>query len=132
MVGGEKKLELLNLCDALIFPIRWHEPFGLAVVEAMALGLPAITSPYGSMKELINDDVGIICQNYHELLQALQTPKKFSSDTIRKYVEDHFSITDYTKSFMSLFEKIINTGQPLTDYHPQWREVDEAQKLLPF
>ena len=32
MVGGEEKLRLLNGSKGLIFPVRWHEPFGLAVI----------------------------------------------------------------------------------------------------
>jgi glycosyltransferase involved in cell wall biosynthesis len=39
--------------SCLLFPIQWEEPFGLAVVEAMARGVPVIATPRGAMPELI-------------------------------------------------------------------------------
>src|SRR5690606_27535598 len=33
MVGGDEKLEIMRKCDALLWPVRWHEPFGIAVIE---------------------------------------------------------------------------------------------------
>lgn len=37
----------------LLFPIQWEEPFGLAVVEAMARGVPVVATPRGAMPELV-------------------------------------------------------------------------------
>jgi len=39
MVGGEQKMGLLRESSGLIFPVRWHEPFGLAVIERLTLAL---------------------------------------------------------------------------------------------
>jgi glycosyltransferase involved in cell wall biosynthesis len=41
----------------MLFPIRWEEPFGFAVVEAMARGVPVIATPHGAMPELIEPGV---------------------------------------------------------------------------
>jgi|GEM_PF-4908278 glycosyltransferase involved in cell wall biosynthesis len=38
---------------AMIFPIEWEEPFGFAVAEAMARGVPVVATPRGAMPELI-------------------------------------------------------------------------------
>lgn len=133
MVGGQKKLEIIRKSDAIIFPIRWHEPFGLAVIEAMALGVPAITSQYGSMEELINDDVGIICRNQNELDQVVrEKPFNFNAKKIRKYVEDNFSITQFTKSYVELFEKISKGRQFLNEKQPTWVHSKKPEHLLPF
>ena len=35
-VGGERELRLLAGAEALVNPIRWPEPFGLVMIEAMA------------------------------------------------------------------------------------------------
>ena len=40
MVGGERKNELLRHSKGLIFPVRWDEPFGLAITESLYFGAP--------------------------------------------------------------------------------------------
>jgi len=40
---------------ALVFPSEWQEPFGLSVIEAMALGKPVIASRVAGPKEIVRD-----------------------------------------------------------------------------
>ena len=42
---------------AVILPSAWEETFGLAAVEAMALGVPPVASGHGSFTELVTDGV---------------------------------------------------------------------------
>ena len=53
MVGGVEKDRLLNDSKGLIFPVRWHEPFGIALIESLYYGCPVFGTPYGSLPELI-------------------------------------------------------------------------------
>lgn len=39
----------------LIFPSEWHEPFGLAIIEAFGCGVPVIASRLGAMTEIIEN-----------------------------------------------------------------------------
>jgi D-inositol-3-phosphate glycosyltransferase len=41
--------------DALLFTSRWAEPFGMAIVEAMARGLPVIATDCGGVPDIIAD-----------------------------------------------------------------------------
>jgi glycosyltransferase involved in cell wall biosynthesis len=41
-IGDHQKAEFLANAAALLFPIAWAEPFGLAMIEAMACGTPVI------------------------------------------------------------------------------------------
>ena len=53
MVGGSEKTGLLNASRGMIFPVRWHEPFGLAVIESLYFGCPVFATPYGALPELV-------------------------------------------------------------------------------
>lgn len=132
MVGGEEKMNIIRNCDALIFPVRWHEPFGIAIIEAMSQGLPVIGSPYGSLPELITKETGFIVQNYEELSDKLKNPGKiFDPLVIRKYVEDHFSIKIHTQRYLALYEK-VKAGEELNALLPTYQLKQRAEELLPF
>ncbi len=42
------KIELLGSAAALINPIRWPEPFGLVMIEALACGTPVVANRVGA------------------------------------------------------------------------------------
>lgn len=42
----------LHIADIAILPSMWNEPFGLTIVEAMAAGLPLITTRSGGIPEI--------------------------------------------------------------------------------
>ena len=52
-IGREALWQLMGRATALLCPIAWDEPFGLAPVEAMAAGTPVIAFRRGSMEEII-------------------------------------------------------------------------------
>lgn len=47
----------LAAARALIFPSEWQEPFGLSIIEAMALGRPVIASRVAGPMEIVQDGV---------------------------------------------------------------------------
>jgi glycosyltransferase involved in cell wall biosynthesis len=131
-LDGQIKLDIMNSADALLYPVRWHEPFGLAIIEAMSQGLPAVTSSFGSFKELIHEDTGIICSNYQEFEHTIRDNKKeFSSKTIRNYVEDKFAMRKYSADYVTLYERVIS-GEKLHQKKLGWVHQDPPQKLLDF
>ena len=48
------KAEFLGNAAALLFPIDWPEPFGLAMIEAMANGTPVVAFRCGAVPEVID------------------------------------------------------------------------------
>jgi glycosyltransferase involved in cell wall biosynthesis len=58
--------------DALVMPSR-NEPFGLAVVEAMAVGLPVVATSVGGLREIVTPDVGYLVpsEDLGELAKAV-------------------------------------------------------------
>ncbi|RBY77715.1 glycosyltransferase family 4 protein [Geodermatophilus sp. TF02-6] len=54
-VGGEEKAALLRTSRAVLFPIRWEEPGGTAVCEALAAGTPVVAMARGCLPSLVED-----------------------------------------------------------------------------
>jgi glycosyltransferase involved in cell wall biosynthesis len=72
-VGREGKRALLRDARALLAPVDWNEPFGLAYVEAMLSGCPVLAFPRGSIPELIEQGVtGYIVADVNEMAKFLR------------------------------------------------------------
>ena len=56
-VVGEQKQQLLAKARAMLFPILWEEPFGIAMVEAMMSGTPVISMARGAAPEIVEPGV---------------------------------------------------------------------------
>lgn len=52
---GQQVFDVYRACDALLFPVRWPEPFGLVPLEAMALGRPVIATGRGGSADYLQD-----------------------------------------------------------------------------
>ena len=72
MVGGTQKTGLLNASRGLIFPVRWHEPFGLAVIESLYFGCPVFSTPYGALPELVPVHCGVLSDQASVLAEAVR------------------------------------------------------------
>jgi glycosyltransferase involved in cell wall biosynthesis len=70
-VGGLRKQNLFSKARALLMPIRWPEPFGMVMVEALATGTPVIAFPEGSAPEIVEDGVsGFLVDDEEEMAEA--------------------------------------------------------------
>lgn len=58
-VSGEKKIELLNICDVFILP-SYIEGLPISILEALSYGKPVITTPVGGIPEVVNDQNGFL------------------------------------------------------------------------
>lgn len=53
----EEKSKFLSSGRVFLFPIQWDEPFGLVMIESMAVGTPVVAFARGSVPEIIKDGV---------------------------------------------------------------------------
>ena len=88
----DRCVELLLDARCLIMPIRWEEPFGMVIVEAMATGTPVVALNRGSVPELIcHGRSGLICDEPGELPDALREISDLSPDDCVEHVRTSFS-----------------------------------------
>ncbi len=87
--------QLMSQCKGLLFPINWDEPFGLAVIEAMATGTPVIAFKRGAMVEIVLDrQTGFLIEpgNIEQAVQVVDRLHTISRQHCRAHVEQHFSL----------------------------------------
>ncbi len=109
-VGGRRKAELLAGARALLFPIRWSEPFGIVTIEALISGTPVITTPRGSMSEIITPEVGFLCNDFEELKQAVKKVDTIDPQQCRRRVMENFTAEIMAKGCLQYYLKVIETG----------------------
>ncbi len=101
------KNELLSHATALLFPIEWEEPFGLAMIESMACGTPVIAFPGGAVKEVIDDGIsGRVCSSVAEAAAALQRDT-FQPAAVRRCAETRFSADAMARQYYRLYHSLL-------------------------
>ena len=118
MVGGEHKNRLINGSKALLFPVRWPEPMGLAVVESLYFGCPVFGTPYGALPELVTEEFGFLSNRKTELVEALSHVEEYDRKKCHEYVCDNFSSAHMARNFLLLYEKVLN-GEALNPRPPK-------------
>jgi glycosyltransferase involved in cell wall biosynthesis len=118
MVGGEEKMNQLKHSKGLVFPVRWHEPFGLAIIESLYFGAPVFGTSYGSLPELINKDIGFLSNSSTTLSEAMKQHKDYNPKTCHDYAITYFNAEVMSKAYLNLYEKVIQ-GKEINKNIPQ-------------
>ena len=107
-VGHEEKLELLANARGLIFPIRWNEPFGMVMIEALACGTPVLAFPEGAAPEVVDDGrTGFLCADEAEMISAVHRIDEIDRTDCRAAVEGYFSAERMVAEHVELFDDIL-------------------------
>lgn len=106
----------LNTVDICVVPSR-SEGFGLALVEAMAMGVPCVSSDNGGLKEIIdNEKIGLMFKNgeYHDLARVLirvlddYDYYKFQSWNNKDNIKRKYSISNMCDKLEVLYNRICS------------------------
>jgi glycosyltransferase involved in cell wall biosynthesis len=133
MADDPCKREILRRARALLFPVRWHEPFGIAITEALASGCAVVGTPYGSLPEIVTPEVGTLSASASELAKALSVPR-FSPKRCRERVSQGFTHLDMARSYVRYYEHVLAKGTIAADAPeaPRTRDGFVSQELLPW
>lgn len=103
----------LQIADIAVLPSMWEEPFGLTIVEAMAAGLPLITTRSGGIPEIcegiatIVDRQDIVNNLSNAILDLYSHPEKRKLMAIasqRRAI--YFNKEDYAKNFFNALNSL--------------------------
>lgn len=93
---------------ALLMPIRWEEPFGMVMIEALACGTPIIAIGKGSIPEVIvHDKTGFIVKTRKDMVSAIQRINRIDRKDCRDHVITNFSNQNMVKGYEAAFKKIL-------------------------
>lgn len=106
-IGEADKEGFLGDAVALLFPIRWPEPFGLVMIEAMATGTPVIAFPHGSVSEIIEDGVtGVIVDDVDRAVVSLPRAASLDRTRIRERFEERFTAQRMARDYLSVYDRM--------------------------
>jgi glycosyltransferase involved in cell wall biosynthesis len=92
-VPHDRLADYLTGASALLMPIRWQEPFGLVMIEAMACGVPVIGFGRGAVPEVVAHGVsGYVVDSVDEMCQAVRSLHRLPADGCWRHVRQRFSI----------------------------------------
>ncbi|HDJ30421.1 MAG TPA: glycosyltransferase family 4 protein [bacterium] len=115
-LSQEELPEFYGRAKAILYPIEWHEPFGLIMTEAMACGTPVIAFDRGSVSEVIKDKkTGFVVpmldkkgkKNINGIVKAIHEIETIKREDCRKWVEKKFTYQKMTDRYEEVYYKAI-------------------------
>jgi glycosyltransferase involved in cell wall biosynthesis len=111
-IAEHQKSEFLGNAVGLVFPIAWREPFGLAMIEAMACGTPVLAIRNGSVPEVVDEGItGFIVASEGEAAAAARQLHALDRTRIRNVFEKRFTAQRMAEDYVSLYRCLIVGGE---------------------
>jgi glycosyltransferase involved in cell wall biosynthesis len=100
--------QLLRRARCLVMPIRWREPFGMVMIEAMASGTPVVALRRGSVPEIVRDGVtGFVCDDAEALTLGLRQATQLNPEDCVADVKARFSASLMARRYEEVYRQVI-------------------------
>ena len=110
-VGVAGKRRLFASARALVAPLRWEEPFGLALVEALLAGCPVVATPRGAVPELVEPGVdGFLVDGGEETADALRAAAGLDRAAIQARARRRFSAARMAAEYVAIYRAATDRG----------------------
>ena len=107
-VGGSVKRSLFACARALLMPIRWEEPFGMVMIEALACGTPVIAFPEGAARELVlHRQTGFLVADEQAMATAVGELPGIAARDCRAWVAEHCDMDVVAAAYQATYRSMM-------------------------
>lgn len=102
--------QLMSQADALLFPSRWEEPFGLVLAESLAAGTPVISWQRGAAPEIVTPGQTGFLLPFLDIEGAAAAAGQLTQldrAECRKQIEDRFSQEQMLDNYIDYYREVI-------------------------
>ena len=127
-LSGARKMKFISEARALLFPIDWEEPFGMAVIEALACGTPVVAMRRGAMPEIIEHGVnGFLADTEKQFEEYVDRVGEIDPAACRESVIRKFSAETMATEYLGRYRQAISLSKRVLRHrHPTNTLVDDA------
>lgn len=106
-----QKRDLYRRARGLLMPIRWPEPFGLVMVEALACGTPVIAFREGAAPEVVqHGETGYVVDDEREMARAIGRLDELDPAVCRSACETRFGVETVVSAYEEVYR--VATARP--------------------
>jgi glycosyltransferase involved in cell wall biosynthesis len=106
-LGEGEKPAFLGNASALLFPIDWPEPFGLAMIEAMACGTPVLAWRNGAVPEIVEHGVsGFIVDSIDQAVACVPRLARLDRTWVRARYEARFTAARMARDYLAVYRAL--------------------------
>jgi glycosyltransferase involved in cell wall biosynthesis len=115
-VAGQAKIDLFARAHALLMPIRWPEPFGMVMLEAMICGTPVLAFPEGAAVEIVTPGVtGFLVEDEEEMARTVSLLADIDPVRCRETTIERCDARSVAAAYEEVYRAAVGTRQtPLT------------------
>jgi glycosyltransferase involved in cell wall biosynthesis len=89
-------------------PIRWPEPFGMVMIEALACGTPVLAFPEGAASDIVIDGVnGFHVDDERAMGNALERLHTIDPRRCRETVASRYGIARIARLYETVYERAL-------------------------
>lgn len=107
-IGPAERARVLGGASVLLHPIGFDEPFGLAVVEAMACGTPVVAYNRGSMPEVIDEGLtGFLAADVSSAAAAVAAAAGMDRAEVRERAVARFGVERMVAQYLAAYQRLL-------------------------
>jgi glycosyltransferase involved in cell wall biosynthesis len=106
--GSSRKKALFAGADGLLMPIRWPEPFGMVMIEALVCGTPVIAFREGAARELVADgQTGFLVSDEPGMVKAIGRLDQIDPKLCRRSVAERCDVDVVAHAYETAYRTVI-------------------------
>ena len=112
-ISNEELYKYYSIASVAVVPSMWDEPAGLVVVEAMAAGVPLITTGSGGIQEYVNENAALFVERNDSISSAIAQAIikiKNSPELAQRLRKNGYKVAEEydMENYLLRFEEIIH------------------------